>query len=366
MNFIKEELSVLDLYASVSDTKNFLYDKFCMYFNKEKNVVELFQNTSYCILLTRFEKDLSKLNKSFKIVGVSGQLNSLIKLTPKDSIIDINEIDIRFGKSKYELPKFDYDISTLNFLVDNVIDKPKDNFKLSDIDKFNDIKNFVGNEELDVFGLFDSYFVASNRTDFTGAIKTDNKFSDNAKFFPRILATISNYFSLKELDIHSFSDDNLNYTYVKINNTYVFFTEKDYILENIFKEEIKELYWHKTFVECDRLKFFEALQRICVVAQNNIFNRIFITIDNNFIKMESKDGSYAYEELECTDVSKELNNYTFIVSANNLRLMVSLLTGNIIKILCENNSDSVAITILDENENKFFIHNLYEDIDDKV
>ena len=363
MKFVREELDFLKLYVMLSDTRSFLNDKIHINFIKEKDSI-IFSQLSYKFnLITVLQKNLSTLKESFNILVETNQLFSLVSLLPKNSEINISKEEISFEGSKYQLPKYEGDYSVVDkFLL--LTSSPKvEEIKIVDLEKMPLIKNYAGIDELDTIGIIENYFVASNRTDVAGAIKTSNTINDII-FLPTEIASIITSYGLKSIVLNKVEFNETIYNYFIINQTYVIINNMEYALANIFEDNVRELYDHPTFVKINKNNLLQALTRILVVAKNNIYNRIFISFDTNNMIIESIDTGYSVEKVPFIKLSNEIQNVKITVSASNVKTILQSLQGNEVTIKISPEQDSTAISFVDENNNSLFVHTLYENIEE--
>lgn len=356
MNFKKQELSFLELYTICSDTKNILHDKLIIKTDK-KNKKVVFAQLSYdASLYTELDKD--DIDEDFSVIYDVNIFYSVIKLTPDDESIYIDKEKIKFGKnSTYDFKKYDFDFSMIDKLSNNL--KIEKEIHIKDLDRLNALKSFVGADSFDLFDLQNMHFVASNSTDITGAILTDNKVVEFK--LPRVIFSIINSVKATDVIFEKLKDDNEILFRMKIDKTNIYFSEKESKIQNIFEDEIRKLYYHNTKVVVSKKDLILALQRISITTSKNIYNRISLLFKNNKCHIINNEVGHS-EEIISAKIDKEIEGVQVNVSSSYLKMMVGLLNGDNITILVSNDIEAVAMTLEDDIKDRFFIHNLYENV----
>lgn len=360
MKFKKEELQFLKLCSILSDTSSFLHDKIHINFIKKENVIIFSQLSQKFNLITKVFKNLDDLEDNYSVIFETNKLYQLINSFPENIEIEflISENSFKFRNSKYCLPTYDGDYSivdeyiTLNF---------NEKIIINDLNKMILLKNYHGIEEYNTIALMDGCFMASNIVDISGVIKTDNDKSLNL-FFPSNFTNIISLFNIDSIELLK-NDKILAF---KIENIAIIMNDIKYSLENLLDENIKSLYDHKDKVVINKNSFLEVLKRISIVATENIFNRIFVSFDDTNIILESIDVGYSIERIPYISIDNDIKDAKIIVSVNNLRAIISSLTGENVMIKISPDKDSVAISTIDENEDRIFILVLCEDMDNSI
>jgi len=362
MRFLKEELSFLKLYSMLSDNRSFLNDKICIESVSKTKTVTFSQLSHKFNLITKINKEI-KDDEDFSLIINVNIFYQLISSLPNNTYVNITKDGIFFNSSKYDLQKYEGDYSVVSKFEEAISLKETAIFSINEIDKMVLLKNYCGKDELDTIALIEGNFVASNRTDITGVIKTNND-KNLIFYFPSDFVSIINLQNLKSIDIKTVEYNDKNITYFILNNIIVIINEFTYALKNIFVEEIKRLYDHNTKILVDKNSFLEVLSRIAIVSKDNIYNRIFISFDNTNIIIESKDVGYSVEKIPYISIDPSLVGIKIILSVNNLKTIIQSLTGKQVYIKASADEDAVAVSFEDENKDRFYIHTLYENIDE--
>lgn len=358
MKFTKEQLSFLDMFALVSDTKNIVNDKLQIQCDAEKKRVLFSINSEVTSLFYKFDMDVEKDSCFFFPIN---QVYQIVQLVPDDVSIDITDNVISFGKdSSYTFTQDPNIIPTIDFdYMHKNLKKADSEFDIVDLGKTTLLKNFIGSPDtkFDAILLTNSYFVASNKTDIIGAIETSNP-KDLFFYIPKM---ILNLVGQKKKDTCKIIKTE-GVIYTKIDDVEIFIVPCEYTLPDIFGD-IKSKLKHSTFVMFDKKVFMESLKRISVTTTNNLYNRIHLTFGKDSITVENKDTGYACEKVICNNVDKELCDHTIAVSSRYMELILNSFEGTTITMGVTNTSDgNTAITVRfeDEKTNRFFNHILYE------
>lgn len=359
MKFKKEELKFLEMYFNLLDTRSFLNNKIYIKFNKDNNEVIFAQQSRKFNLITKISKDLGELENSHEMIVDTKKLFQLINLIPQnlDILFIPDKCSIKFGNSVYNLENYQGDYSIIYDLLN--LQKEKE-IKIVDLKKIFLLKNYCGQDELSTIALLDGHFQASNIYDVAGIIKNENDKSIKY-FFPSEFLSIIKLYNLDSIILNIYKNSIMSF---EIENTIIIINEFKYSLENHFDEEIKELYEHNTKITVNKDILLEAIQRITVVAKDNLFNRIFMSFDTNNIILESIDTGYSIEKIQYVSLDKEIKDVKIIISAEYFKKIISSLNGEIITIRISNDKDSVAIKFEDEINDRFFIQILCEENED--
>lgn len=357
MKFKKEDLLFLELYCVCSDTKNVLHDKLIIKTNKEKNQVIFAQISADASLHTVLNKN--DIEKDFTIIYDVNSFYSIIKLTPNSEEIFMDDEKIKFGRnSTYDFKKYNFDSSIIDSFnnLDNVIEK----VIIKDLSKIGLLKSFIGLDSFGMVNLYNGWFVAHNAKDITGAIETEN---DNKNDFvlPKVLTNLISLMKLNEVEFEKIKINN-NYLKIKINNTQILFPEKESKIQNIFEDEIRKLYYHPTKAVVKKNDLILALQRISITTSKNIFNRINLICEQDNLKLLNNEVGHAEENI-LAKIDQDLIGVRFSLSSTYLRMITNLIEGEDITILISKDIDALAVTLEGENKNRFYVHNLYEIID---
>lgn len=357
MKFTKQELLFLELYQTCADTRNVLHDKLIIKTDKENNKVVFAQISYEASLFTTLEKEVEK---DFVVILETNNIFSMIRLTQDNEEIFISKDKIKIGKnSTYDFKKYNFDVSILDGFLE--LKDPVESIQIKELNKLNILKPFIGIDNFSMIKLFNEWAVASNSTDITGAVQTENKEVDFV--IPRILLRIIQKIKSDNLSFEKYSiQDNEVYYKIKVGSTSIFLPEVESKLQDIFNEEIRELYYHKNKAVIKKENLLLALRRIFISAIKNTYNRVILNFEKDNLKIVSKEFDYAEENINAI-IDEEIVGTKISLSASYLMTIIDLVEGEDISILCTKDPDIVAITIEGEKKDKFFIHNVYEIIE---
>ena len=357
MKFTKQELLFLELYQTCADTRNVLHDKLIIKTDKENNKVVFAQISYEASLFTTLEKEVEE---DFVVILETNNIFSMIRLTQDSEEIFISKDKIKIGKnSTYDFKKYQFDVSILDSFLE--LKDPTESIQIKELNKLNTLKPFIGIDNFSMIKLFNGWAVASNSTDITGAVQTENKEVDF--ILPRILLQVIQKVKSDNLDFEKFYiQDNEVYYKIKVGNTNIFLPEVESKLQDIFDSEIRELYYHENRIKVKKESINLALRRIFISAIKNTYNRIILNFEKDNIKIVSKEFDYAEENIGAI-VDEEVIGTKISLSASYLMTIIDLIKGEDITILCTKDPDIVAVTLEGEKKDKFFIHNVYEIIE---
>ncbi len=358
MFLTKKELGFLELYAVCTDQKSSIGKNFQLE-KIDDTTVRFSQVTDNIILFTDVK---TNSGDKFCFNYPTASIVQFLKTCSDDDKIEFIDNAIKLSNNaEYKFESTEYDISSTKEIFENVKNSFEDNSKVKivELDKINSIKNYIGNEKgLDTVALMNNYFVASNRYDATACIKTSNSIIENF-FLSKISSQLVNSFKIKEAE---FVNEEDKYTF-KIGNTFIIIPSQEYIIPNIFDAEFKQYYDFTTKLVVKKNDLLFALNRINIFARENINSRIFFTLKEKEIVIESKDRGYAVEKVEAI-IDGDLVNHYIIVSSNYLINAVNLInTDNIIMKIQPSKEASVISIYPQGNEDMCVIQNLLEYID---
>jgi hypothetical protein len=353
MIFTKKDLEFLNLYSLCVDQKSEIGKSFQI--KKEGDNIRFCQVTDSVVLFTNL-KDI-KQGENFCFNYPTNSIIQLVNTCGDNEQIEFIKNTVKIGKnSNYSFEEIDYDISSMENLFNQVYDKT--NIVIKDLEKTNVIKSYTSNEKgLDIIALINNYFVASNRSDVTGTIKTSNKY-DNTFFLSKLTVNIINTFKLKEIAIMDIGD---NYVF-KIDNTTVIVQKQECIIPNIFEDKWKKYYLFDDKIIVNKNDLLLALNRINIISKENVNTRIFFTCKENEIIIESKDKGFAAEKVNAK-IDKNLIDHYIIVSSNYLINSIGLIESDEVIIKMQPDKNANTISIWQQNEERFFIHTLLPYID---
>lgn len=367
----KKDLTFLSLYNFCADTKTEYSDKFRISGEENSKDIVFSMINSKGILLTSIIKDKKKESEKFIYIFPVVEFFKMSGLVSDNDEITIKPEGISFGKgSEYKFESFDF----LNDIYES-----KSILKL--LENKNEevtINNFNFSKEVDFcIGLekgFDNiailhdleskkeYFVTSDfqNQSITGAIKNNDTLQEDIhidSLFYRLLKTFSNSAVLK----FEVNKENSYFKYF-LDNTHIISPFIESSIFNIFEQDKKDLYEHKFKFSFDKSLFIKSLEKLVVVTNTNLKNRISVFLNNGNIVLENKDGIAGKETVEA-NVDKELQGQFFAIKAHSILKAVKELNEKEIFIKIDSDIDNVnVIKVSGAKEDKFFIINLLEKI----
>lgn len=380
MFFSKEELAVLNMYSILSDQTTVYSDRIIVDNIEGTNDVAFMQYSDKVKIFTLFKdkKDCIDWNYDTQV------LSNFVRLSKNDDVIEIKGESVKLGNnSSYEFKKMDL-VTTDNHLSSKqILDlinqrSRREKITIKDVNNLQHIKEYLGPEEdnCNIYGLINNYFVACDIKNITGAVKTSSNINE-ILYFPDIFSKFISYSKLNEVDIYTYEENNLYM--VQYGNSFLFFesikhNEEDPMLPNIFDSKYKDMYYHPNTIIVNKKDVLFNLNKLNLITQSSLENRLFIKVNENTITIKNKDGSIiGSEEIEAK-IDKNLANI------NEFAVSGSFLQSSISKINCENVSlrvpininDAVTISLLGSpneadtegtpkiDDSKIFILNLYD------
>jgi hypothetical protein len=350
MQIQKENLNFLNLFSFCVDNKSRMGDKFCI--TTKENKIYFLQASKETILIHKSKEALQE--PGFTYTFPTQTFASLTRLFPEKTLIFISADSVSDSKGsnyKFDILKYNFkNILDYINILESSLDVEEVHFQ--DLDKLNQIKNFMGDSGLDVVGCFKDYFIASNKIRVLGAIKTKNNF-DKPYYLPKSLVNILNYLKINDINISYYKDQ---FCYIKYENTYIICPLKQYKLPNILEEKHRGFYDHPLFITIDRNKFLQTLQRIELFTKTNYYDRVYVAFEEEGIYLENRDSLYA-KEFFPIKIPSELTHVSLIVSTNSLLNTINLFTDATFNMHILPTKEAVTLTL--KGTNKFYIHMLY-------
>jgi hypothetical protein len=353
----KKDLGILNLYASCADSRHPIGKNFRI--ESLNGKIRFSQVTDNSILFT--DLDFNSDNK-FNYNYPTQAITQFLKTCGDDDKIEFIDNAIKMSNNaEYKFESIDYTTSFTNEMFDEVVSNfnSKEKLTVKDLNKINYIKGYIGNDAgVDAVALINSHFIATDKRTATACIKTENKNADNF-FMSNICTQILTANKFQEVNFLIEEDKYI----FKIEDTFVVLSKEKYIIPDLFTEEIKSCYNFENKVKVNQSEILLALNRINIFAKENINNRIFFTLKENEIVIESKDKGYAIEKVNAV-IDTELINHYHILSATNLINAISLINTNdiIIKIMPSKESNVISVFPA-EHEDMFVILNVLDYID---
>lgn len=338
-----------------SDKNEELNDKLLISFNSKRNKVVFYLGGSEIKLITEITK---KVERDFEVIYKIDEFYQILNLCKDDTEIEIDSTYVKFGKnSEYSFEAVEVDFSEKNIYLNLLNEQSTKTLIIKDLEKIGDVKPFKGKQELNLVGLIDSYFVTSDDI-VTGIVKTKNNKNPNFYFsdsFSNLLRTMKVF----EVTLDYFKD--MNEYRFKLDNTFIFIKNKENCIlpENLFSKEVKEQYLHPFTVIINKEEFYNAIKRIKIVAKNTIDTVINLKLEKDKMVIENQTGIKA-SEIVPAEISKEVINHSFLVSASKINIILSCISSKNVNILVSPQKDAVAITFQNETQEKMIVHNLLE------
>jgi hypothetical protein len=243
------------------DNRKDIYGKILLKANKEKQKVTFSQFASDVNLYTEIDREVEE---DFELVMPTIQVCNLIKLFPETAQLEFTKEGIKFKNNKYSFEKEEITFPEIIEYVE-MYKNSIDVVTITDLNKFNKLKSFVGSYETNTDAIMCSSgnFITKN-IDIISSSSTKND-KDLLCYFSKIFINLitSNKFDGIKFKKFALNDD-INFSSIKIDNTYVFMVDQTYIIPNIFEEKFVSHYDHKSKIEIPRIEFLNALSRIKV------------------------------------------------------------------------------------------------------
>jgi DNA polymerase III sliding clamp (beta) subunit (PCNA family) len=346
----KEQLSFMDKYALCTDSKMAVHEKFQISIKKDKLIFSQKSNVGY--LITEIDY---KTEEEGNIVFDTVTFVSLIKSIPDNTEITITEKGIEFLKNSYDIVNTDMELGDVDEYL-QISKEENEKFTLKDVDNFIKIREYSSGDELNTVSYQNGYFVSSNQLYVTAFSKTKEFKLENDFYFSLDTFALLTNFKIKEIDI--FNRDNLYF--FKIDNTYIFIIKREYVLPNMFMEEIKPMYEHPYKFTVAKVAIKETLSRMKIVARNNKEGRIYFHINENVLNVKNTDTQFAQEDITIVS-DKEINGIVVPLSVNYLSSVIDKCDGKEITCYCTPVEDNfISMKVEDETKNYFYILNLLE------
>lgn len=361
MNFTKDELNFLDLFALCTENKKdnraTIYGKIVLKTNKEKGVVSFTQYASDTNLYKEVKKEVVE---DFELVMPTIQVYNLIKLLPKDCTISITKDGITFNKNKYSFEKEDVVFPSLIKFVEKY-NESEEILVIKDLSNLNAVKSYIGSYEnnLDTVNLNQKHFI-SKSNDVIASAKTTN---DESVFYfmSKVILNVVNAFKLKDIEFKKFTDDEVNYSACRIADTYIFIVDKEYVVPDIFLKEYKDLYGHTTKVIVEKSVLLESLSRIKLFTNPTLEHRIYFTVTNeNSVNIKTDTNSSVVETINAV-ADSELVGKTIVLSSISLFQVSTEFEGKLINIFIDSVGSAPTCRVEDEESKAFYILRLFDD-----
>jgi len=361
IQFKKDDFKNIKYYPYFINNKHLLYDKIHITSIRGTHDVLVFQITNTIEIFTII-KDRNPDLQDFYFIFNTQQLLKIIDLLKSDTFSLENNTLREEDGSFYDLSFY----LELNFKLDTILsfhkkikeyEVGKATCLVKDLESLSKIKISLGQDKFDTYGIFDNWFVSSNRTHLTGAIKTSNNL-ETSMYIPSILEKIVSLLKLKEFKF------NTDLNYLQYEDTYFFIKTKDieYLLPNIMKDEFKEVYNFNNKLTINLKNFLGILNKF-EVLNNKVKNaKIKFTFkENGLLIAENIEKNKAQERL-LTSFNSKYVNQSFTLHQEYLKKVLMSYNSekgdDIILSIPNTFKDSKLIVIHNVDNNYFFILNL--------
>jgi hypothetical protein len=316
------------------------------------NVITFSQQSDKGLLVTELEYETKE---NFQFNFDTDIFVSLIKSLKDETEITVTQAGIEFSGSKYDIKNYDILFEDMSEFITKAKNNSENIIKLSDIDKFQFIKNSIGGEGLNTVSYQSGHFVTSDRINYTSFVKTSFAYEKNFNFSSDLIILL-NMMNIKEKDINEYEE----FYSCKVNETYILIMKKKYILPDMFDERIMTAYNHPYILEVPKQELKIILDRMKIVAKFNKESRIYLELEKDNLIVKNIDGQLASENINAV-IPEEITNIKIPISVNYFSQIISQLNGNTVKCYCTPDIDSFrAMKIEDETQNNFYAINLLE------
>ena len=275
MNFVKEELSFLSIFAKCADTKRPSNDKFQIKTDPARGVVVFSQISDSATIIKEVKKAIDEeLNGIYPI----NQFLALVNSIPNEATIDIRDDGIHFNNNKYEFEKANAEDVFIS--IDETIGAISKSDEVISISDFSKTKNsFIGQEPLDYVLAIDGKFISALSCDTLVCSYTTSNNKEKTFFIPKLAVTLCNEYKKESVEFKSVvlgKNEEKSYA-VSFDDTYVIFSNKEYNkdMASLLEEDSKPLYDHPTKISINKTLLKDALNRIKVFSSKNIYSRVY-------------------------------------------------------------------------------------------
>lgn len=367
----KKDLEFLSIYNFCSD-KNALYsDKFLMSSMTDSTDILFCQINSKNIVTTTILEGKNVNKKKFSYIFITSDFYKMCSLCSDTDNITIKNDGIVFGSGNtYKFESYDdlidiYDLKKIDKFINLALNK----IEIKSFNIFKEIDFCVGTGLYDNFALLwdnlikKNYLVACDKDNITGVIQNDNIEIKSDHYFDSIIYKLLGRINKKFTDLLiEVNDKDKYYRYTIDKNNYIIIPFVESMIFNIFDDSSKELYEHKFEFIFKKAEMIKALERILVVTNASLDNRVFITLGASSITIENKDGITGKETVSAS-INVNIKNKTFVTQAHVLLMAIKELNKEDIIIKIDSDVDNCNVIKVEAKDiNKFFIVTLLEKI----
>ena len=356
----KEQLGFLEKYAMCTDQKMTVHEKFQISKKEDKIIFSQKSNTGY--LITEIDYKGEQFDN---VIFDTITFVSLIKSIPDHTEITITEKGITFFNNTYDIVNTDMVLDDVEEYIRVAKENDTVKFTLKDIDCFNKIRDYAAGDKLETVAYQNNYFVTSNKLYVTAFSKAKEFKLEKDFYFSQEVFILLTTYKIKEVEI-SVKDE---YYFFKLGETFIFIPNKEYILPNMFQDDIREMYEHPYMFSVLKKDIKETLSRMKIVARNNKEGRIYFELSTDKLNIKNTDTQFAVEDIKMTSCSPEIVNISIPLSVTYLSSIIDKCDGNEIIFYCKPETvdpvtqevdDCISVKIEDETKNYFYILNVLE------
>jgi DNA polymerase III sliding clamp (beta) subunit (PCNA family) len=356
MNFKKDQLEFLSVFSLVSDTKLKSTDKVKIK-KEDDSIVFSLTSSSMTIIQKIASEGVEDIDTVFPVV----QLNQLVQQSPLKADLIFENEGIRISDSS--IYKFVQDdsihLTNATDYFSMLKEERATDIVIKDLLKISLLKNYISSlEGFDAVLVSNGYFIASNKTDYVGAVQTANE-KDIVFYLPKALVTLLSTLKVSEVTICNYED----FMYLTVNGFHIFIPTKNFVLPNIFSEDWLPMITHDNSITFNKKSFLEGLGRISIMTQSNLFNRVFLTFTEAEVIIENKDKGYSVEKIKHTKIDPQLVGCYVAVSSQYMNLILNSLEGEDVSVFATNDPEAATLKVVDPKNNNFYVHVLYETTD---
>jgi len=356
MKFNKQQLNFLEVFSQFISNK---VDFICIDYNKDDKFI-YFSQFSNILLIYKFPVPKEINLPSFNYIYSTSMFRSLINLLNTNDVVELKKEGILInGESFYNIGLDIQQKNKYENILNTLQNESYNTYFLNDLEKINFVKFFVGLDKLNVIGLFNSYFITSNRIKILSGVKTNNS-SDIKLYIPFEFVFIFNFFKINKINLKVTS----KFIFFNYENLTVIYPLKEYILPNIFEDKYSKMIDYPCNININRESFLSKLKRLSIYMKHIYGSELFISFEQNKIILEIKDFirnlKIAKEIVNFQEENnlKELNGKTFIVSLDTFINSLNIMKEEIFTLSL--NPDPNSISIMVKEKDKFYIHILYK------
>lgn len=227
------------------------------------------------------------------------KLYPLLQQFPKNTVIEFTESEIKFSaKQKYSFQKQLAVYDSIDLILAKVAEAPKKTINLVDIEKLGLTKPFQGSEtNLAVTDLQNDHWVASNKQTLF-LLKTNNNLPNEIVHIPKIIILLAEKLKMKSMMIKQYDEirPGVSGWIVEDQGIIIMMADQKYLLPKVFSSSIS-VNIPTDSITVNKKDLITVLNRLAIVSVENADNRIFITVHNDELLLESRDYNKCEESL---------------------------------------------------------------------